>query len=693
MTAPMDLTPEPTPYAAPASAPAKRPRRLAVAAVAVLAVGAGAFGVLALSAGDGAESPEAAVEAMFDAMDHEDVIGVLEALEPNERDILRPAVDGLSEEARRTEVASADLDLRKVDGIDLQVEGLTYTTEQLGDGITAVDLTGGSVSTSSDLDRLPFGPTVRRILDADEEAERGDIDRSESGQVDLDGTRLVARQSGGGWHVSALYSIAEQVRLDADPAEAVPDFGNGVPAQGAASPEAAVREAVAAATDLDVRRLIELTPPGEMAVLHDYGPMLVDAADRSRDDDFQGPSVDELELEVADGPDGTKVVSASRFEVVDADEYGSTTWTYDGSCTSITSEYDYKEESSDFGYAEGEYEEYGEVTEFPNELGPAEEPFEAGPSEGSDGPESEILTSEAEPDVYEVCDGDGQAVFSPYLLFTGYGAGGGLVRVVTEEHDGQWFVSPTRSIVETVLGGIRELSVDDARRAARVWAGDWWAAEPDGFWEACGVDRPADDASSDEGEQAADECYENLPDDYEGSSYGGYGYGFGSSDDDGYDEYESEEYDPADDPSYACYEIEDDAAIETCLADLVASGDIDVSELASFRCDRVYDGIADDADAATWEAAEKAYEQCYEAATTGGGEPSVPGEPAPTAPPPGSMTPTDPQAAPTPLLPDAAPRTSAPETATTGPPAVPGTAPASTTTTAPASGSFGAPGG
>ncbi len=640
MTTPMDLTPEPTPYAPPA--PAKRSRRLAVAAVTVVAVGAGAFGVLTLSAGDGAESPAAAVEAMFDAVDHEDVIGVLEALEPNERQILRPAIEELARQAQRTEVASAELDLRKVAGVDVRVEGLTYTTEQLGDGVTAVDLTGGSMSTSSDLDRLPLGPTVRRILDADEEAEGGDIDRSESGQVELDGTRLVARQSDGGWHVSALYSLAEQVRMDADPAEPVPDFGNGVAAKGAASPEAAVREAVAAGVDLDVRRLIELTPAAEMAVLHDYGPMLVDAAARSRDDGYQGPSVNQLELEVADGPDGTKVVSATRFEVVAADEYGSTTWAYDGSCTSITSQYDYDDESFDSGYVEGEYEESGEVTEFPSELGPAEEPFEA--------------------DVYEVCDDDDRAALSPMLLFAPYGAGD-LLRVVTEEHDGQWFVSPTRSIVESVLGGLRDMSVEDVRRVARVWAGDWWAAEPDGFWEACGVERPADDAPSDEGEQAADECYTNLPDDYEGSSYGGYGYGFGYS-----DEFDGEEFDAADDPSYACYELED-AAAEACLGDLVTSGDLDPSELAAFRCNDVYDGIADDADDAAWEAAEKAYEACYGAAI--GSE--------------------DPSGAPSEVT--VVPTTSTPGTATTGPAAVPGPSPTPTSTSVPASGTSAEPDG
>lgn len=408
--------------------------------------------------------------------------------------------------------------------------------------------------------------------------------------------------------MSALYSIAEQVRQEADPAEPVPDFGNGVPARGAASPESAVREAVAAAADLNVRRLIELTPADEMAVLHDYGPMLVDAAERSRDDDFQGPSVNELDLAVADGPDGTKVVSATRFEVIDADEYGSTIWAYDGSCTSITSEYDYDYDSESFE------------------------------------PEGELLEAESEAgsDVFEVCDDDGQTAFAPYFLFSGYGAGG-LVRVVTEQHDGQWFVSPSRSIVESVLGGLRELSVEEVRRTARVWAGDYWAAEPDGFWEACGVERPADDAPSDEGEQAAEECYETLPDDYEGEPFGWYGGGYSdeSGDGDGFGDDGSYQYDPVDDPSYACYDLGDDAATESCLADLVDSGDIDPGELASFRCDQVYDAIPSDADDATREAADEAYGECYDAFVEGDGSTVASSAPPPILPP-GSPGPTGP---------------------------------------------------
>ena len=46
-------------------------------------------------------------------------------------------------------------------------------------------------------------------------------------------------------------------------------------------------------------------------------------------------------------------------------------------------------------------------------------------------------------------------------------------------------------------------------------------AEPDDFWAACGVDRPALDASRAEGDAAWQACYEQLPDDYGGAGMAG----------------------------------------------------------------------------------------------------------------------------------------------------------------------------
>ncbi|HEX2576323.1 MAG TPA: hypothetical protein VHK88_08235, partial [Aquihabitans sp.] len=467
-------------------------------------------------------------------------------------------------------------------------------------------------------------------------------------------------------------------------------------ARGAADPEAAVREAVAAAVELDVRRLVELTPPGEMSVLHDYGPLLVADAEEARGDDFKGPEVQELELEVADGPDGTRVVSASSFELVHGDEDMTTTWAYDGSCTSIRTD-----------YSEAYFDEFGD----------------------------DYLPSGE--DAFEVCEDDADELMISPIALTGLYAPGSMLRVVTEQHDGQWFVSPSRTILESAVGGLRSMTVEDVRRAAQFWRGAYWAAEPDEFWEACGIDRPGTDVSVEKGDEAYEACMEALPEDYEGpygpyGSYGSYGdgsYGDGSYDDGvGFDDGSGEG--AFDDPAGGCYgegatpttdaevaaclrdlaergemppeavgeicfyehadddaalaaclrqlvedglgsedllaeacplEHTDQAALETCLRDLAANGQLSPEGLRERLCDGVY-GVIDDLEAGEvvdeeeWAARDEAYEACMaeprpdlplpEATVPGGASSTVPEprtEPAPSS--------TTPATAPEPSLP------------------------------------------
>ena len=590
----------PEPYvAAPPAAP--RSRRLLGAVAVVLAVGAGAFGVITLSAGDGSDDPGVAVEAMFDAIDHEDVIGVLEALAPNERKILRPAVEETRAQAERVKVASPDLDLRKVAGIDLEVKGLTYTTERLGDDVTAVDLTGGTISSATELDRLPLGSTVRRIVDRSQRRDGGaDDDGRSEGRIELGGVRLVTTRSGGGWHVSALYSLAETIRLDQEEVGAVPDFGNGITTKGAADPEAAVREALAAAADLDVRRLIELTPAREAAVLHDYGALLVDAA--SEADESSGFQIQDLKLRTTDGPDGTKVVSPASYRATQTDGSFVTTYAYDGTCTTTT-------------FDDPDHQD--------------------GPGDGSTGG----------PEVLKVCDDDANGrdtVLSPFAFF-GLGGLGSQIKVVTEQHDGQWFISPTRSVIESTIGGLRDLSPEQVERTARTWFSDeYWLSQPDSFWEACGVTQPGLDTPFDDAENTYAKCIRDLPDDYQGTSgfpFTGFDPG-GSSGALGYDPSGDPSFDPSasgpfpeeSTPEDACYQNGSDAAIEACLRDLRAQGAIGPDALADFTCSSVYADLygdedgpdqLDEPDQAAIDAAEKAYQDCFDAAVAADTGPPV----------------------------------------------------------------------
>ncbi|MEZ5183863.1 MAG: hypothetical protein R2702_18600 [Acidimicrobiales bacterium] len=65
----------------------------------VLVIAALGFAAVELAAGDGASSPEGAVEALFRAIDQEDAIGAIEALEPSERRLLMSTVGDLQTRA------------------------------------------------------------------------------------------------------------------------------------------------------------------------------------------------------------------------------------------------------------------------------------------------------------------------------------------------------------------------------------------------------------------------------------------------------------------------------------------------------------------------------------------------------------------------------------------------------------------
>ncbi|MCB0972027.1 MAG: hypothetical protein KDA97_11025, partial [Acidimicrobiales bacterium] len=311
-------------------------RRLAATATAgVLVVASFGFAVSSLTAADGASSPEEAVEDLFDAIDQEDAIGVVEALEPVERDILRQVLDDAQAETERVGLTDEELDLGDVDGLDIDVEGLSMTTEQLEPGVVAVDLVSGTVRSAAAIDQLPAGSAIREAIDREREGSDPEDEGDDPGDelVELGGTRMVAVDTGDGWSVSVLGSIAENLRLDLDPAPAYPGPDDAIAPKGAPDPETAVRDAVVAAADLDVARLVELAPPAEGRVLHTYGTLLVDAA---ADSSTSAVEVSDLELSVEPLGDDRALVTADTVTVRYGDRYGTDELVYADGCTTST---------------------------------------------------------------------------------------------------------------------------------------------------------------------------------------------------------------------------------------------------------------------------------------------------------------------------------------------------------------------
>jgi hypothetical protein len=259
---------------APVAPPRRRPAAYIAVVIGLLGlVGGAVFFVRSVgSPSSGAKTPEAAVQNLFDALSNEDALGVLESLEPAERDALTGRIQTITRELGRLGILREDIDLGDISGVDLNFTGLKFSTESLASGFSYVKLTAGRSTYSVDPAQSPIGNYLRGFLPRS-------AAKAVSGSDDLTGQDInfVTVERDGAWYVSIWYSAAEAARRDAG--ASLPRFGGGVAARGTQTPEAAVEALLRAAAVLDVRRLIELMPPDEAAALHDYAPLFIDAVE------------------------------------------------------------------------------------------------------------------------------------------------------------------------------------------------------------------------------------------------------------------------------------------------------------------------------------------------------------------------------------------------------------------------------
>ena len=431
-----------------AQAPVARrrtPARLVALVVAAVALVAGtSFAAYALTRPDGADSPEGAVRQMFSAIDHEDALGVIESLPPSERKVLHdPLVDSTGQLQRLGILKS--FSLSDVPGADLKVTGLTTETTKLGDGVVLVDVTGGTISGTSIPDQVPLGDNLRKAI----EDNGGTVDlKSDSFTENLADAHLhlVAVQEGGGWHVSVAYSIAESIRNsvkdDNGHSPPVPDFGQGPAPVGADSPEGAVHGMVDAAVGYDAQKAITLTDPQEMRALYDYAPLflpdLARSASEAKADGDVVVKVDRLDTSV-DGDGPVRRVRITGFDITLGDDVDNVHVVYDGTCYDTTSTY-----TDTYGY--GSYDpQTGEWTDTPS-------------------------SSEPQVDHQHVCAGDPQSESdsgsgSSFGALGMFGSASAQPFAVTvTQVDGRWYVSPVRTILDSVVDGLEALQPDDVQK-------------------------------------------------------------------------------------------------------------------------------------------------------------------------------------------------------------------------------------
>ena len=302
---------------------------------------AGIIGVLILLGGtvfavtqigsSGPSSAEDAVRELLDAASDEDILGVLAALDPGERDALRQPVEDLFAELERLEVLDPAFELDGIPGVDLEFQDVQLRSTPVRDDLVRVYLTGGTMTSGVDGDQVPLGDFVEDTM-ARFGGDIADLESSETSDLADDTTFLVARNGPDGWRVSIGYTLAEVARVDAG----LPLPASGIAPVGADSPEAAVQGMFQAIADLDLRGAISRLSPNELGALQDYAALFIDDAEASIDDATADVEVtiDDLTLRADESGDRASVF-VETFGVTVTYEGESVSITTDGKCLTV----------------------------------------------------------------------------------------------------------------------------------------------------------------------------------------------------------------------------------------------------------------------------------------------------------------------------------------------------------------------
>lgn len=419
-------------------------RKVFISLVAVFVLITAGFAAVNLSASGttGAASPEDAIQQFFDAVGNEDAIGVLEVLDPAERDVMRPFVTRLKDELTRLGITD-DVDLEDVPGFDLEVEGLEVTSQELTPGMAQINITGGVFRYQTIPDAIPIGDVLRDLIEAndgDATIEQTHGDESMSGEDVF----LVATETDGRWHLSLFFTIAEYARQDMG--EPVPDLNGGVSPQGAATAEDAVREFAEAAAALDLERMIAMLAPDEMRALQVYAPLFLDDAqadiEEYRAEEGFEATVEEMEFETSDVDGGTRVVpTAATFSFE----------TYEGEMS--------------LSYGDGCVEVSGDLAEdFVEDIG-----------------DTRVCTDDLDSIETDLDEEDAEALRELGELFTDFQPG-----VVVVQRDGAFYVDPLRTFDDLtfqVLAGVERADLEEGGILYRLFTGELFGWDDDYYYD------------------------------------------------------------------------------------------------------------------------------------------------------------------------------------------------------------------
>ena len=289
-----------------------------VAVIALVAAGVATYVFAFQGSAAGAPSPKDAAVNLVSALSKNDVVGLLDGLAPAEGAVAKDYLTESLDQLKRLEVVKPDTKPEQITGVTFKAENLVFddaAEERVNDHLSITKLIDGNVTISSDWSQLPLTEKFLQAAFPDgvpaNETETFDISDEIAESNDGQPVRIATVKVDGEWYPSLFYSIADAALQD----EGKQWPATPIAASGADSPEAAVKQLIEAAFKVDIKRVIELTPPDEMAALHDAGQLLVDEADGEEPLDA---TITDLQTRVEDVAGGKRVL-LTRLAVENGD--------------------------------------------------------------------------------------------------------------------------------------------------------------------------------------------------------------------------------------------------------------------------------------------------------------------------------------------------------------------------------------
>ncbi len=432
-----------------------------------------------------AVSPEDASQRFIDTAQQDDPIRVVDLLPDDEQAPAQASRAELTTQLHRLGILTTP-DGHHPSGVSIATDSLRRTTQMLGPGIVAVDLTAGQVRLSA-ASALPTEAGGDHLL-ADGyvlDAERTHATRDFATAP----LRIVAIATGDNWRISLAYSVAENLKGHPTVSRAAP--APPVDPVGAAAPPDAVRDLLDAYAGADPDRAQAHLLPREADALYDFSALFMppDPKRITVENQNQDPRTLPIDVRLALRPTGTfnrlelqaagdgdqRQIRITALDYTIDREVQIEHLTYDGSC--LTAEY---------RFAAADPEPYARFNSCTGAPAVVADPDRATTTTADP---DRATTTTADPDRSTTPADPDRAVgtrrpprdnvFSTLAIF---GTGGQLPDLTVATLDGKWFVSPVRSMTsamvatlertepdqhEPFLTSLRALTLPDTSQAAK----------------------------------------------------------------------------------------------------------------------------------------------------------------------------------------------------------------------------------